>query len=97
MSREIVTAFDAAGIDIVWATCDVVGLPPVSVRPQEKGRQFSRLAAVNALPPRAFAQADPAGHRRLATTMYWPRWLVTPPSAAGLGVIVVRCRPAGGT
>lgn len=36
ISREIITAFDAAGIGIASATYDIVGLPPVRVRP-EKG------------------------------------------------------------
>ncbi|HJP98419.1 MAG TPA: mechanosensitive ion channel domain-containing protein [Rhodanobacteraceae bacterium] len=36
MSREIITAFDAAGIGIASATYDIVGLPPVRIRP-EKG------------------------------------------------------------
>ncbi|HLI16774.1 MAG TPA: mechanosensitive ion channel domain-containing protein [Rhodanobacteraceae bacterium] len=32
MSREIITAFDAAGIGIASATYDIVGLPPVRIR-----------------------------------------------------------------
>jgi hypothetical protein len=32
MSREIMQAFDAAGIGIASATYDIVGLPPVRVR-----------------------------------------------------------------
>lgn len=33
ISREIITAFDAAGIGIASATYDIVGLPPVRIRP----------------------------------------------------------------
>ncbi|MGH8191354.1 MAG: hypothetical protein ACREP2_07890, partial [Rhodanobacteraceae bacterium] len=36
MSREIITAFDAAGIGIASATYDIVGLPPVRVRPEKE-------------------------------------------------------------
>ncbi len=32
MSREILAAFDAAGIGIVSSTYDIVGLPPVRIR-----------------------------------------------------------------
>ncbi|MGH8111794.1 MAG: mechanosensitive ion channel family protein [Rhodanobacteraceae bacterium] len=38
MSREIITAFDAAGIGIASATYDIVGLPPVRVRREEDAR-----------------------------------------------------------
>ena len=31
MSRDILTAFDAAGIGIASATYDIVGLPPIRV------------------------------------------------------------------
>ncbi len=32
MSRDIVAAFDAAGIAIASATYDIVGFPPIEVR-----------------------------------------------------------------
>lgn len=35
MSREILTAFDAAGIGIASATYDIVGLPPVRIRREQ--------------------------------------------------------------